>query len=533
MRRRPGLTSSRRRVLAAGAMAAAVALTLTACGGGGSSAPNAAPTDTVLKLSFLQDIGQPPDPDIYYAGQGLMLTTNTYEGLLQFKAGTEKPVLEPLLATSWTASPDNRVFSFELRQGVTFHDGTPFTAAAIKASFDRRLAVNQGPAYMVADVATVTTDGDYRATITLAEPNSAFLDYLASPYGPRMMSPTALAQHAGSDHAQTYLQTHDVGTGPYTLSDAQVGSRYALKAYPGYWGKKPYFTDVELPVLTDTSAQQLQFKNGQVAAITHDLPSSAVESYSKNTGFTSYSLPTMMSGNIYVNPNKGMFTDVTTRRALQQAIDVESLVKQTYFGRGTVAKQVYPPNMIDPQLALQTVRHDPAPLTKVAAGLPSDQKNITVGYDSSNPDYQLVANLVSTQLASMGITAKVQGYPSSEVYGWVGTKGKDAPELFASSAWPDAPSPYTWGHITYDPDGGLNYLGCSSPETTSALTEGKRTGSSEAFSTAAARALETGCWLNFVDINDFIVAQSWLKGVEKAHVVTNPTALRLAELTVG
>ena len=70
------------RLLAAGA---ALMLALSACGGSdsGSSTPNAAPTDKVLHLSFLQDPGQPPDPDIYYAGQGLLLTTNLYEGLLQ------------------------------------------------------------------------------------------------------------------------------------------------------------------------------------------------------------------------------------------------------------------------------------------------------------------------------------------------------------------------------------------------------------------------------------------------------------------
>ena len=83
------------------AIAAVAVLTLTACGGSdsGGGAPNAAPTDKVLHLSFLQDPGQPPDPDIYYAGQGLLLTTNTYEGLLQYKAGTDKAELEPLLAT--------------------------------------------------------------------------------------------------------------------------------------------------------------------------------------------------------------------------------------------------------------------------------------------------------------------------------------------------------------------------------------------------------------------------------------------------
>ncbi|WP_261887619.1 ABC transporter substrate-binding protein, partial [Mycobacterium marinum] len=111
----------------------------------------------------------------------------------------------------------------------------------VKASFDRRVAVNQGPAYMVKDVESVTTQGDYDVTITLKAPNSAFLDYLACPYGPRMLSPEGLKKNAGTDNAQGYLTTHDLGTGPFTLTDAQVGSHYAMAAFPDYWGTKPYF----------------------------------------------------------------------------------------------------------------------------------------------------------------------------------------------------------------------------------------------------------------------------------------------------
>ncbi|BDX33264.1 ABC transporter substrate-binding protein [Mycobacterium antarcticum] len=517
------------------AVAAAAVLALSGCGGSdsGTSSPNAAPTDKVLHLSFLQDPGQPPDPDVFYAGQGLLLTTNTYEGLLQYKAGTEKVELEPLLATEWTASPDNKVFTFKLREGVKFHDGTPFTSAAVKASFDRRLAVNQGPAYMVADVDSVTTQGDYGVTVTLKAPNSAFLDYLACPYGPRMLSPEGLAKNGGTDNAQEYLTNHDLGTGPFTLTAAEVGSRYALEAFKDYWGPKPYFEKVEIPVVTDVSAQQLQFNNGQIASILHDLPSSAVQSYLDDKAFANYSLPTMMSNYLYVNPHKGMMTDAKNRTAVLQAINVDELVKQTYFGRGEVAPQIYPPNMMAEQFAKQSVSHDPSVLTTLAGSLPADQKNVTIGYDSSNPDNQLVSNLIQTQLAAAGLTAKVQAYPTSEIYGWIGTDGQSAPEIFTALAWPDAPSPYTWGHISWDASGGLNYLGCSAPPVTDALAKGLPDGSPDAFSQAGLEAVNTGCWLNIADVNDFMVAQPWLKGVEQAHVVTNPNSLRLAALSVG
>ena len=517
------------------AIAAVAVVTLSACGGSdsGGGAPNAAPTDKVLHLSFLQDPGQPPDPDIYYAGQGLLLTTNVYEGLLQYKGGVDKAELEPLLATEWTASPDNKVFTFKLREGVKFHDGTPFTSAAVKASFDRRAAVNQGPAYMVADVESVTTQGDYGVTVTLKAPNSAFLDYLACPYGPRMLSPEGLKKNGGSDNAQTYLTNHDLGTGPYTLTAAEVGSKYELAAFGDYWGAKPYFEKVELPVITDVSAQQLQFNNGQIAAILHDLPSSAVSQYLNDKKYANYSLPTMMSNYLYINPRKGMMTDTKNRNAVMQAVDVDELVKQTYFGRGEVAGQIYPPNMMEPEFGKQSVTHDPSVLTALAAGLPPDQKSVTIGYDSSNPDNQLISNLVQTQLAAAGLTAKVQAYPTSEIYGWVGTDGQSAPEIMAYLGWPDAPSPYTWGHISWDADGGLNFFGCSSPPITEALARGLPTGSDADFSTAGLEAVKTGCWLNIADVNDFMVAQPWLKGVEQAHVVTNPNSLRLAALSVG
>ena len=127
----------------------------------------------------------------------------------------------------------------------------------------------------------------------------------------------------------------------------------------------------------------MQFNNGQIAAILHDLPSSAVQSYLDNKSFANYSLPTMMSNYLYVNPHKGMLTDAKNRTAVLQAIDVDELVKQTYFGRGKVAAQIYPPNMMAPQFAKQSVTHDPSVLTGLAGGLPADQKAITIGYDSS------------------------------------------------------------------------------------------------------------------------------------------------------
>ena len=104
----------------------------------------------------------------------------------------------------------------------------------------------------------------HTAVITLNAPNTAFLDYLASPFGPKMESPDGMVKNAGSDDAQTYLSSHDLGTGPYELTTAQTGVKYGLTQYDGYWGTKSPFKKVELPVYKDESALELAFDNGNV-----------------------------------------------------------------------------------------------------------------------------------------------------------------------------------------------------------------------------------------------------------------------------
>ncbi|MDQ1485229.1 MAG: peptide/nickel transport system substrate-binding protein [Actinomycetota bacterium] len=526
----PTLLRPRRTMAFAFALSAALAA--SACGSSSGTKANAAPTDHVLHLSFLQDPGQPPDPDIYYSGQGLLLTTNTYDGLLQYEAGTATPKIVSDLATSWTQSADHTVFTLQLRQGVKFHDGTPFTSAAVKPSFDRRLAVNQGPAYMVSDIKSVTATGDYGVTITLNHPNAVFLDYLASAYGPRMMSPTGLAAHAGSDNDQTYLQTHDLGTGPYTLSDAKTGTHYAMKAFADYWGKKPYFTDVDMPVETDASTVQLLFDKGQLAVIMHDISQSAVGSYKNNKKFVAYSLPTMNSDFVYVNPSTSFLTTPANRLAVLKAIDAQTILTQVFAGRATLATQVYPAHMVPAGQAMQNIPHDTAALTALLKTLPANQKTITVGYDSGVSDNQLVANLVSAQLGAIGLTVKVQAYPTSQIFGWVSSP-KGAPDLLLATGWPDAAPPYMWSHISFDPEAGLNYLHCSDPQVTKLDAEGLVSGDAKVFEQVAQLAAATGCWDNLVNEDDFMVAQPWLKGVVEAHVVGAPTTLSVAALSVG
>ena len=530
---------ARRRPLAVLAVPLTLALTLTACGSGSSkdvsatsaagASGGAAHTSTTLNLSFLQDPGQPPDPDIFYAGQGLLLTQNMYEGLLMYKLGDSKAELAPDLATSWKVSNDSKTYDLTLRSGVTFHDGTKFDSSAVKASFDRRLAVNQGPAYMVSDIASITTPSPTEVIITLKDSNTAFLDYLACAYSPKMMSPTALAANKGTDNDQKYLATHDVGTGPYMLTKAAVGQGYEMKAYPAWWGPKVFFQTVEMPVVSDLSTQEEQFNKGDLAAILHDLNAPAVKSYLGMSSIATYSLPSFLTEQVYINPTHGMMKTLAGRQAFQDALDIKSLQSEVFAGRSDLATGIYPEGLVPGDT--QNVPVDPSKITALAKTLSAADKTIVLGYDTSQPDDEQLANLVSAKLGAYGITAKVQGYPTADIFGWIGGSLAKAPDVYFGSFWPDAANAYTEAHIEFAADGGLNYLHCSDPSITAELPTVLKTGDNALYAKIGAQAVATGCWTNIVYRKDFMVAQKWLKGVAAAHDIGAPFSLHIAALS--
>ncbi|HTD51279.1 MAG TPA: ABC transporter substrate-binding protein, partial [Acidimicrobiia bacterium] len=227
----------------------AASLALAACGGSsgsGSPKPPAGTTPaapTTLHIAFGADM-QVPDPDIFYEIEGNAVTTSVYEGLIRYKP--DMNTFEGALASKWTVSADGKTYTFTLRPNVKFHDGTVMDSTAVEKSFQRRTAVNSSPAYMLADVASYATPNPLTFVVKLKNPVSPFLDYLAAPYGPKVDSPTVIAAHAGKDEAQSWLKSHDAGTGPYTITSFVPGQKYVLSAFDGYWGPRPYVREIDI-----------------------------------------------------------------------------------------------------------------------------------------------------------------------------------------------------------------------------------------------------------------------------------------------
>jgi peptide/nickel transport system substrate-binding protein len=517
-------------VRAAAALIGAVTV-LSGCASGSTptDAAGARHTSTHLRVAFLADMG-PPDPDTFYASEGLMVTNSVYEGLLQY--ADNSTTIEGSLADPPTVSRDGLTYTFKLHAGVKFHDGTPFTSPAVAYSFARRTAINQGPAYMLAHVKSVDTPDPLTAVVHLDQPVNAFRDYLASPFGPKIMSPTAIRAHSvGNDHAQTWLHAHDAGTGPYQITSFLPQQKYVLSAFSGYWGRQSSFKEVDISIQPNISIQQLELEQGQLDMIMHGLQPQSVDSISHERGFAVHEFPTELKTMLFVNPHRGAFTTVAARDALRRALDRAAL-RRAFGSAGTVSTQIYPAGELPASATTSTVPYDPGVLRRLGPMLPT--KKVDIGYDSTDPRNQQVADLIQAALQGLGLQATDRAIPIAQIFG-LASQPSQAPTILVQTTNPDAAHPDTWARIYMSKGGGANYLQCGDPQADKLLDAGLSATTpaavDDAYGKAGDRIAQNGCFIDVADIKDTIVTRTGLTGFY--HVPSIPWAFKLAALANG
>jgi peptide/nickel transport system substrate-binding protein len=520
-----------------------VVLILVAAACSSSSAPGTRSATTtagapakaaaVVHLGFVADM-QVPDPDIFYETEGNVVMTSVYEGLLRYKQ--DSTTIEAGLAQSWTVSPDGLTYTFTLRPGVKFHDGTAMDSTAAKASFQRRTSVNSAPSYMLAGVAGYDTPDAMTFVVHLKTPVSAFLDYVASPYSPKLQSPTALTAHAGNDMAQTWLKTHDVGTGPFQISDFVPGSHYTLTRFDGYWGPAPQVSQINIAIVPDLSTQQLELQNGQLQMILHGLSKQAVTTFSNDKKFQVVTFPAEFKTMLFVNPNKGIFKDPALRSALRSDINKSQIVSQVYGTGATVSTQMYPSGELPTGLAMDTPKYDPSVLAAAAKNLAN--KKVDIVFSSDDPRNQLDAEILQTELQTAGLDATVRGLAIAQTSDLPNHRDQ-APDLLVATVNPDAAAPDTWGRPFYytfgNNNGPLNFLLGSVPAADALMDQGLAATDPQVVQQDYGKAGDlyatSGDFITITDVKEVIVAQAgYTNFVHQPPVIFT---VRFGELQLG
>jgi len=479
-----------------------------------------------LRLAYLADMAQ-ADPDVFYDIEGNTVILSVYEGLLKYKPDSTEVI--PSLAESWEVSPDGLTYTFHLRTGVKFQDGTPFNAQAVKMSFQRRLDVGAAPSYMLEPVASMQTPDATTFVVRLKHPVAPFLHYMASSWGPKIISPKALADNAGKDHAQTWAKEHASGTGPFQLTAFERGQRYELTRFDGYWGQKAHVDKVEIRIIPDIGTQRLQLQSGDLDAILHSFPVAELASVKSNPDLQVRDFSSFLNAIIYLNTNKQPLSDPALRTALAGAIDRDSLVKEVYGPYAKPSTSTYPSGLLDPALA--PVAYPPSETTAAAGA----GKKLTFAFTADDSGiHRRLAELVQQRLDAAGFSVTIKEVQLPQVYEYVNDL-QAAPDMVLQTNTPDGAHPDMWARIEWYSKGGLNYLGYKSPQVDRLLDQALETtdkATSDRDYGQAGKILAQDTGIIFVaDPRDVMVLRKNLTGVE--HVPNYPWALNLAALQKG
>jgi peptide/nickel transport system substrate-binding protein len=257
---------------------------------------------------------------------------NIYEGLLRID---REGKLQPLLAESWTVSPDNLVYTFKLRRGVTFHDGREFNATDVKFTFDRAMAPDSTNAqkWIFAPIASIDTPDPATVTITLKQPAGNFLYGLA--WGDAVIfSAETMANNKASP----------VGTGPYRFQRWNRGDRVELVRNDAYWGKVPAISRATFRFIPDAQAQVSAIRSGDVDALSNLAAPESADQLKADTKLKVVVGNTEGKTILGINNGKPPYSDARVRRALAHAIDRKAVIDGAMSGFGTPIGSHFSPN---------------------------------------------------------------------------------------------------------------------------------------------------------------------------------------------
>lgn len=329
-----------------------------------------------------------------------------YQGLFGFN---EKMELMPVLAASYEVSPDGLVYTFKLRKGVKFHDGTDFNAEAVKVNFDRVTNPdNKLKRYsLYSHIAKTEVVDEHTARVTLKAPFSPFLNQLGHPSAV-MISPAALAKY-GKD-----IAFHPVGTGPFKFVEWNQTDYLKVAKNENYW--KPGLPKVDsikwVPVV-DNNARSAMMRTGE-AHFTFPVPYEQAEVLKKAADINMIATPSIIHRYLTLNVLQKPFDNPKVRQAINYAINKKALAKVAFNGYAIPAEGVIPAG-VDFSEKLGPWPYDPkkAKALLAEAGYP-DGFETTLWSAYNHTTAQKVIQFVQQQLGQVGIKATVQALEAGQ-----------------------------------------------------------------------------------------------------------------------
>ena len=379
--------------------------------------PRAGRADTpqdVLVIGHVAEL-QTLDPAQAVTISDFRILCNVYDSLLHYREGSLE--VEPGLAESWTVSPDGKTYTFKLRQGVKFHDGTDFNAEAVKFNFDRVLDKNHpfhdtGPfpfVFILGPIERAEVLGPFEVALHMKQPYAPALTALAGAIGGLAgISPAAVKKY-GKDFSR-----HGGGTGPFAFSEWVSGQRFVLAANKSYWRGAPALSGLVFRPIVDDNARVSEMQSGGTD-ITIEVPPDNIAAFKASSDFTYYQQPGPHLWYLVLNTRTKPFNDVRVRQAANFAINKVAMVDDVLKGAATVADGVTPPAFgWAHDNALKPYPYDPAKAKQLMAEAGYANGVDVTFYVTESGSGMLSPILMGTEiqadLAAVGIRCKIETY---------------------------------------------------------------------------------------------------------------------------
>jgi peptide/nickel transport system substrate-binding protein len=421
------------------------------------------------------------DPAVDTAVNDFRILVNIYDGLVRDKDGTLEP--EPSLATSWKISPDGKTYSFKLREGVKFQDGTPFNAAAVKFNFDRMLDKNNpyhdtGPfplaSFFFSAIDQVKVVDDLTVEFKLKQPYAPFVSNLAYPVA-LIVSPTAVQKY-GKDFG-----LHPVGTGAYSFKEWVPNSRVILTKNPDYWDGTPSLDAVVFRPITDANTRVAEMLSGGIDLMV-EVPPDSLSQFRDNPAFKIYEQVGPHVWFLILNMKEGPFMKKKIRQAVNYAISKNALVDDVLKGTATVANGPTPPALAWAYNdKLKPYPYDPEKAKELLKEADYHGSEITFYVTTSGSgmlEPVAMATAIQADLAAVGMKVKIETYEwntyLSKVNAGLGSKA-DMAEMSWMTNDPDTLPYLTLRSAAWPDKGGFNSGYYSNPNVDKLVEEARTT----------------------------------------------------------
>ncbi|WP_207707305.1 glutathione ABC transporter substrate-binding protein [Crassaminicella thermophila] len=370
------------------------------------------------------------------------LSYSVQKTMMQGLVGFDKDMkVIPVLAESYEGSDDAKVFTFKLRQGVLFHDGTPFNAEAVKVNIDR-LANPENKLKrhsLFALVEKTEVLDEYTVQVTLKEPFGAMINNFAHPAA-MMHSPKALEKYGKE------VGRHPVGTGPFKFVEWVPGDHFTVEKNPDYW--KPGYPKIDgitFKPVPENGSRVAMLQTGEADYI-YPVPAEQIEAIDGKNGIIVEHDPSIIVRDMTMNTMKKPYDDIRVRKAINYAINKEAYIKVVYNGYADVMDSIIAPNtqFYSKQTPYPYDIEKAKQLLKEAGYENGFETNL---WGNNNSDTIKAMEFLQQQLAQIGIKVNVvpmeSGTRAEKI--WSVQKPEDAEVELYYGGWSPSTGDADWG----------------------------------------------------------------------------------------